>query len=356
MSNGSGLWGTQTPTHPHLIVGPGGIAKEVADVRRDLMATFAPLVGVTIEEYIGVPPAVPAAIMPVTASSLSAQDYQYAQLTGSVGEGVISPPRNMTVTTAGTTPTHAPASVTINGFDAQGNALSETITGTNAGAATYTGIKCFAKVNSVVTPVGTGTDATFSVGTGAVIGLSSTPKLRVGQLVGLLRTELVDGALIGPPATGALTTPAAHPPFGAYTPATAPATVAAATVAGTADVTASALYGAGGTLDAETVIINPNGLGARTLTLSVAGNALTEAAFLAAIAAEWPELTFSVNGSNHLVITDKSLGAQYNFVIGSGTANSHLGLSAATNTGTGHSYAYEYEIDGTKMVDGSFTS
>jgi hypothetical protein len=362
--NGSGLWGTQSPTHPHLIIGPGGIAKEVADVRRDLMATFAPLVGVAIEEYDAPPAAVPAAIMAVTASSLSAQDYQYAQLTGSVGDGAISPPRNMTVTTAGTTATHAPASLTVNGFDAQGNALSETITGTNGGAATYTGIKCFAKVNSVVTPAGTGTDATLSVGTGAVIGLSSTPMLRTGQLVGLVRNEIVDGALVGPPATGTLSTVAAHPPFGAYVPATAPTTSAPAIVTGTADITASALYSSGGTLAGGgtglTLILTVDGVGPTTMTFSGAGtgNDASEAAMLAAIEAEWPALTAvqGGGGGNKLVLQTLLSGyAAAVIVVGAGTANTALGLTSATTHGGGHNYSIEYELNGNLMVDGSFT-
>ena len=178
MTVGSGLWSKQTPTKDHLIDGPGGIAKEVQDVRLDLAAALQPLVGVAIEEYVDPPAAVATAIMLVTAREVGTVKYQYAGLTGSVGAGAISPPRNIEVVTAGSTATQAPTSVTVTGFDAQGNALTEVITGTAAGAGTYVGVKCFAKVTQVTFTGGTGTGATISVGTGIVIGLSYIPKTR----------------------------------------------------------------------------------------------------------------------------------------------------------------------------------
>ena len=220
-SYGSGLFKLQTALFPHLVVGEHSINGEIGAIRRDIARVLGYLVAVTIEEYTAPPAAVSAAILAATASSTTAQTYQAGALSGSIGSGVISPPRNITVTTAGATPTHAPATVTVNGFDAQGGALTETITGVNGGAATYAGIKCFAKVTSISTPAAGGTDATFSVDTGIVIGLAQTPKLRAGQTVGLVRAEIVDGAAVSPP-TGVLTTVAAHPPFGAYTPASAP--------------------------------------------------------------------------------------------------------------------------------------
>ena len=346
---GSGLWGTETPTHPHLIVGPGGIAKEVRDVRLDLNATLSPLLAVTVEEYDGASPALPTAIMPVTATSLAALNYAYAALTGSIGDGAIVPPRNIEVVTAGTTPVHAPASFTITGLDAHGRTLTETITGTNGGAATYTGVKCFAKVTSVSAPAGTGVDATFSVGTGAIIGLSQTPLLRTGQSLPLVRRELVDGAVV---TTGVLTLPTTNPPFGAYTPATAPIASTAAVVTGTASISSALLYGPAGTLNGLTVILTVNGVVA-TLTLAGAGNAVTLASFLSTLAKTWPGASFTVNASGHLVITDLSAGSTFSIIVGAGTANTLLGLTAATTAGTGHSYAIEYEFNAGLLPDPS---
>lgn len=220
-SSGSGLFKKQAANVTHLSQGSHGMTGEIADMRRDIAKTVGPLVAITIEEYTNPPAAAPTAIMLAHASATSKQSFSLAGLNGSVGGGVISPPRNIEVTTAGATPTDAPTSVTVNGLDAQGRVLTETIPGTAGGAATYAGTKCFAKVTSIDAAAGAGTGATFSVGTGAVIGLSQTPKLRAGQAVGLVRQEIVDGALVSP-VTGVLTTPATNAPFGAYTPATPP--------------------------------------------------------------------------------------------------------------------------------------
>jgi hypothetical protein len=358
--NGSGLWGTQAPTKPHLIVGPGGVSQEVFDVRKDLSATLAPLVAITVEEYDGPPPAVPAAIMPVTASQTAAVDYQYAGLTGSIGDGVISPPRNIEVVVAGSTATQAPASFTINGLDAWGRALSETISGTSGGAATYTGTHCFAKVTSVTAPAGTGTGATFSIGTGVVIGLSQYPKLRAAQALPLVRREVYDGNIV---TNGVLTLPATNMPFGAYTPGTAPATVAAAVATGSVNLNAGGTFGPSGTLSdsgANDLIlkITVNGvLGA--LTLNGTTNVASAAAFIAAIEAEWPALTASINGSGFLVLTDKLAGAAYSIVFPSDVTNTAYavvglgGTGGATDAGTGHYYAIEYEFDATQLPNAS---
>ena len=362
MSNGSGLWGTQTPTHPHLIIGPGGIAKEVADVRADLMATFAPLLGIAIEEYTNPPAAVATAIMPVTASQVGSVSYQYAALTGAIGDGAISPPRNIEVVTAGSTATQAPTSVIVSGFDVQGKALTETITGTAGGAATYAGVKCFAKVTEVTFVGGTGTAATMSVGTGIVVGLASTPKTRTGQAVtagsgALIRRELVDGAVV---TSGALTAASTNPPYGAYTPSAAPTTLGPAVVTGSTDITSSGLYGVGGTLAGSgtglTVILTVNGVGPTTMTFDGTGvtNNASEAAMLAALDVAYPGLVATAV-STHLTLTDVLSGYLNTIVVGSGTANTALGLAAATTHGGGHQYSLEYELDGTKMVDGSFS-
>jgi hypothetical protein len=354
---GSGLWGTQAPTRPHLLVGPGGLAEEVLDVRKDLAATLAPLLGVAIEEFDGPPPATATAILPVTASQTVAATYSYAALTGSVGDAEMYPARNIEVVVAGGTPANMPASVTITGFDAQGNALSETITGTSGGAGTYVTASCFAQVQSVSLPAGTGTGATFSVGTGAVIGLSFLPKLRCGQSVPLVRNEIVDGVLIGPPATGVITTPQAHPPYGSYTPATAPTSSSAAVVTGTANLNTAALYGGNGgagTLNGLTLILTVNTV-AKTLTLNAQTNAFSLAALLQAINVAWPGLAATVNSSGYLVLTDLKKGSVFTIVVGAGTANTLLGLSAGTTAGTGHSYSIEYEIDGNQLPNGSLS-
>ena len=73
-----------------------------------------------------------------------------------------------------------------------------------------------------------------------------------------------------------------------------------------------------------------NGAGPVTLTLDGGTNTATEAALIAAIRATWPALTMSVQGPGftgvNLVLT-----AATSVVVGAGTANGHLGLTAGLN-------------------------
>jgi hypothetical protein len=109
---------------------------------------------------------------------------------------------------------------------------------------------------------------------------------------------------------------------------------AAAVVTGSVDMTTSGLYGGGGTLNSETLIITVNGV-ANTLTLNGATNAASEAAFLVAVNALWPGLVATTAAGTHfLVLTDSSPGSTKSITIGAGTANTHLGLTAATTSGT----------------------
>ncbi len=358
MSIGSGLFKKMHGKLQHLL-NAGGLAGEIADVRKDIAATVSPMLAVTVEEYIRPSGAVAAAVLAVTASSLSAQTY--TQQSG-VSSAKLFPPRNITVTTAGATATHAPATVTINGLDAQGLPLAETITGVNGGAGTYSGVKCFSQVISVVTPAAAGTDATFSVNTGIVMGLGQTPKLRAGQALPLIRREVYDGSIV---TNGVLTLPATNPPYGAYTPNTAPVTPTAAAFTGSTDITAAGLYGAGGTLAGGgtplALVLTVNGVGPTTLTFDGTGgtSSASEAAMLAAINAAFPGLTATQNGSNHLVLTDNTSGALASMVlaaVGTSTANTVLGLTAGTQTGTGHQYCIDYEFDGSLVSDAQVNS
>lgn len=106
-----------------------------------------------------------------------------------------------------------------------------------------------------------------------------------------------------------------------------------ATVTGTADVTSAGLYGSGGSLSGQTLILTVNGGTTLTLALSGTGNTASEAALLTAIATEWPALNPTV-AATFLVLTDLVPGASSSIVIGAGTANTHLGLTAATHSGS----------------------
>lgn len=101
-------------------------------------------------------------------------------------------------------------------------------------------------------------------------------------------------------------------------------------ITGTTDITAGALYGVGGTLDTKTLILNVNGAGVTTLTFDIATNAASKSALLAAIAVAWPSLT-ATDVSTHLHLADSS--ATGTIVVGAGTANALLGLTAGTYGG-----------------------
>lgn len=161
-------------------------------------------------------------------------------------------------------------------------------------------------------------------GSGATLELSYAPRIRMGTA--LVVQEIVDGAAISPP-TGTLSQ--SGPTDGG------------AVVTGSTDITASGLYGSGGTLAGGgtglTLILNVNGGGSTTLTFNSAGtgNDANEAAMLAAIEAEWPALTATAGGptGKELVLTDTVTGYANTIVVGAGTANTALGLTAGTYHG-----------------------
>ena len=98
---------------------------------------------------------------------------------------------------------------------------------------------------------------------------------------------------------------------------------------GITDVTATTLYGGGGTLNGLTLKLNIDGAGEQTLTLSGAGNTTTLITLIAAIVVKWPSLLQVGTGGasgNNLLISSKSI------VIGAGTANTALGLTAGVPT------------------------
>jgi len=98
------------------------------------------------------------------------------------------------------------------------------------------------------------------------------------------------------------------------------------------NISSGSLYGGGGLLDGETLILNVNGAGATTLNLVGTGNALNEATLLAAIAAQWTSLAVT-SPANVLTLTDLTPGAAGSITVGAGTANTHLGLTAGPNPG-----------------------
>jgi hypothetical protein len=215
---GSGLMSTQKAEHPHLAPQGTrhGLEGEVGDLRKDVSAQLAPLAAITVEEFTNPATAAINAIKLAIASVAAAVTYSAAQLDGAVGQGVLNPPRNITVTTAGTTPADAPATATINGIDVNGKAISETITVSQT-AATAAGAKAFSKVTSIVLPVADGAGATLAFGFGAIIGLGKKIKSRAG--LAFLLKEAAGGAVV---TNGVIVAATTGLPNGTYAPNSAP--------------------------------------------------------------------------------------------------------------------------------------
>ncbi|MGN6107790.1 MAG: hypothetical protein ACTHU0_21970 [Kofleriaceae bacterium] len=170
------------------------------------------------DEFTNVATADTDAILLAKATVASTTEYTAAddELDGVVGDAVMDPPRNITVTTAGSTASDAPATMTVTGEDVNGDALTETITVSQT-AATAVGAKAFRKVTSLSFPAADGTGATLAVGFGAIIGLRRKPKERAGTIHVI--NEIEAGARV---TTGTFVTPTTSAPNGTYSPSSAP--------------------------------------------------------------------------------------------------------------------------------------
>ncbi len=215
-SNGSGVLSTKAPKKPHLVNRAGGLPAEIADLRADLAAEFAPHAAFAVEEWTDPPAASANAIKTAIATVAAVTTYSGAALNGTVGAAVMSPPRNITVTTAGATPADAPATAVINGLDVNGNAISETITVAQT-ATIATGVKAFAQVTSIVLPAADGTGATLAFGFGALIGFAKKLKTRAG--LATLLMEISGGTKV---TTATIADAATGLPNGTYSAAAAP--------------------------------------------------------------------------------------------------------------------------------------
>lgn len=208
MALGSGQFSSQKAQKPHLLQGTGGLAPEIKDLRDDIKKDFLANAAIAIEEFTD-PPAAGAALISVAAASQVAAGRSATLLALAAA---ISPPRNITVTTAGTTPADAPASAVVTGTDFNGAVITETLTIAQT-ATIAVGVKAFASVTSIVETAGDGTGATMSYGIGALIGLGKPIKTRAG-LTAPIR-EIAAGAAV---TNGTFASAATSPPNGTYSP------------------------------------------------------------------------------------------------------------------------------------------
>lgn len=156
------------------------------------------------------------AIKASIASAATDQTYTGAALDGAIGLGLISPPRNMTVTTTLNADIDA-VGVVFTGLDIDGNAQTDTITLTDGGGTTDVGTIAFAYVSQIFVPAQSGTGGALEFGTGDVIGLPAPMLSRAGLLAPI--REIEAGAVV---TTGTFVDAATSGPHGTYEPATAP--------------------------------------------------------------------------------------------------------------------------------------
>jgi hypothetical protein len=209
---GSGQFSSAKTFKPHLIQGSGGVQGEIGNLRKDIKADFSANAAIAVEEFIDVP-AAGAALISVAAASQVAAGRSATLLALAAN---IDPPRNITVTTAGSTPADAPATAVVTGKDVNGNALTETLTIAQT-ATIAVGAKAFASVTSIVEAAGDGTGATLAYGIGALIGLRKPIKTRAGVTAPV--KEFAAGSAA--PTAGTFASAAVGAPNGTYSPNTA---------------------------------------------------------------------------------------------------------------------------------------
>jgi len=209
-SKGSGLFNTRNARKPHLGAGPehAGALGEISALRSDLKGELSALAGLVVEEFTNPPTGTVNAIKLAFATALTAQVFLGAQLDGATGSGVMSPPRNVTVTAAANVGGYL-GSVTIKGMS-RGVPQTELVVIT--AASTTTSLKAFDQVTEIDIPIQPDALGLISVGFGVVIGLAKNPLARAGLTESL--KEIVDGAVV---VTGVLSAT-----NGTYTPAAAP--------------------------------------------------------------------------------------------------------------------------------------
>lgn len=105
------------------------------------------------------------AVLPATATVVAGT---------TITSGITNPdvPRNLTITTGGTTANIAAGNVTITGTNVEGKVIVEEFAMADNLDGSVTGNKAFKTVTSIQFPAADGTAATISVGTGAKLGLN----------------------------------------------------------------------------------------------------------------------------------------------------------------------------------------
>ena len=185
---GSGLFSKARPKNPGSVdPGKGGIAGEVGELRADLQRALFPLAAIAVEEYTNALATSTTNVMAASATlaagvvltSTPVAGGGTNALTKATTDNLAAAPRQLTFTTAGSTPANAPATATIYGTDERGYKTSETVPLSQIAGAVTSG-NFFLGVDRIVYSASKGTGATIAIGLGASIGLSRPLKKRAG--------------------------------------------------------------------------------------------------------------------------------------------------------------------------------
>lgn len=183
---GSGIWAKQLADTPHLEKG------EIADLRRDLAAVLRNLASIGVVEYTNPAAGAPAGLEAATATTVAPRTVSSFLSAGKAA--LLADGRNVTFTTAGTTPADAPANAVVTGTDIDGKAQTETITVAQT-ATISAGAKIFKTVTSIAYAAADGTGATVAIGFGDLLGLPVAPRSRAGLGAALVK-EIAAGSVV----------------------------------------------------------------------------------------------------------------------------------------------------------------
>lgn len=169
MSLGSGLFSKAHALLAHLVKPNGGLSGEVYDVRKDILNTLTPLSAIAVEEFsnpVGTAAGASNGLHAATATVASPVTLLKASLVAAGLAQLAIWPRQIVFTTAGATAADAPATVTINGLDKDGNVQTETLALAQT-ATSVTSVKSYSDITSFVYPAADGTGATIAIGLAA---------------------------------------------------------------------------------------------------------------------------------------------------------------------------------------------
>ena len=185
MAAGSGISRRMKDKIDHLVNPGGGLAGEIFDLRKDIAGELGVLLGTVIEEFTNLPGvATPGAavLKAATATVASIVTLTSTDLLDAGEAMLLKHPRQLTFTTAGTTPADAPANAVITGTDMNGAVQSETLVLSQTAAA-VTSVKAYRTITSIVYPAADGTGATIAIGVGAAFVYPATATVRAAVTV-----------------------------------------------------------------------------------------------------------------------------------------------------------------------------